>query len=114
MKKQLYFAISLAFFILFAASCTGIKTTAKGLENEAFIEFVGNPKNYKNGLEVNIDDKINFKAEVNKSNAKNPNKGKVYAISTGKHIITVSYENSVLYQKQIFISAQETKSIVLP
>jgi len=38
----------------------------------------------------------------------------VYAISTGKHVISVYYNDKVIYQKQIFISAQETKKVLLP
>ena len=64
-------------------------------------------------LDVIIDDKTTFKAEVNKANAKRP-KGSVYAISTGKHLVTIKYNNEIIYSKQIFVSAQETKQIILP
>jgi len=110
MKKILFIvAIGLAFL----TSCTGVKTVATGLENETFLEFLGNPSNYKGGVDVNIDDKITFKAEVNKDHADRP-KGSVYAISTGTHTVTVSYNSKVVYKKQIFVSAQETKKILLP
>ncbi len=110
MKKSL-FAIAIGLMVLIG--CTGVKTTSTGLENEAFIELIGNPNTYAGGVIVNIDDKITFNAEVNKDHADRP-KGKVYAISTGTHTITVSYNNSVIFKKQVFVSAQETKKIVLP
>lgn len=99
--------------ILLFTACTGVRTASRGLENESFLEFVGNPDNYSGGVEVTIDDKTTFIAEVNNNNTGNV-KGKVYAISTGKHIVTVTYKNNLLVKKQIFVSAQETKKIVLP
>lgn len=109
--KNIIFVIAIG--ILFISSCTGVKTLSTGLENESFIEIVGSPNNYSGGVDVNVDDKSTFKASVNKDNANRP-KGKVYAISPGKHTITVSYKNNVIFKKQIFVSAQETKKIILP
>lgn len=110
MKKIIYlFLVSLVLTI----GCTGVKSTSSGIENEAYLNFVGVPSNYSEGVIVNIDDKSTFNAEVNKDFSDRP-KGKVYAISNGTHIITVSYKNQVIYKQQIFISAQETKKITLP
>lgn len=100
-------------FSLFLSGCTGVKSTSSGLENEAFLEFIGDPDNYKNGVDVVINDNPNFTANVYKDHKKRP-KGIVYAIPTGKHLISISYENNVIYKKQIFVSAQETKKIMLP
>ena len=94
-------------------SCTGVKTVSTGLGNESFLNFVGTPKNYQGGIDVNIDDKNTFKAEVNKDFTNRP-KGNVYSISNGTHVVTVLYNNKVLYKQQIFISSQETKKIELP
>jgi len=93
--------------------CTGVKTLSTGLENESFLAFIGKPSNYNGGVDVNIDDKSTFNAEVNKDHADRL-KGKVYSISTGTHIVTVTYNNNLIYKKQIFVSAQETKKIMLP
>jgi hypothetical protein len=109
--KNIFFVIAIG--LTFLTSCTGVKTVVTGLENEALLEFIGEPNNYTGGVKVNIDDKTTFLAEVNKDHADRP-KGKVYAISTGAHIVTVSYNNNVIYKKQIFVSAQETKKIILP
>lgn len=109
--KNILFVFAIALTLL--SSCTGVKTVSSGLENESFLEFVGKPNDYLGGVDVNIDDAINFNAEVNKEHADRP-KGKVYAISTGKHVVTVSKNNQVIFKKQIFVSAQETKKIVLP
>lgn len=110
MRKLIYI---IAAGFLFFMSCTGIKTASRGLENESFLEIVGTVGNYPGGVDVNIDDKINFKAVVNEDHADRP-KGKIYAISTGTHILAISFNQKVIYQKQIFVSAQETKKITLP
>lgn len=96
-----------------AVGCTGVKTTTSGLENEAFLVFLGNPQNYKSGVEVNIDDNTSFSAEVQKDHSDRP-KGKIYAISTGPHVVSVVHNGEKIYQKKIFVSAQETKKIILP
>jgi hypothetical protein len=109
--------------ILALTSCKvgeGSLSTARGLENDAFLEFVGTSSKYKGGVDVNIDDKNTFKAKVHnesEGNALLPKsdrfKGEVYAISTGTHTVTVSYNGNVIYRKQIFVSAQETKKVIL-
>lgn len=93
-------------------SCTGVKSVSKGLENQAFIELIGNPDKYHSGVDVVLDDKT-FKAEVVEAGMKRP-KGTIYAISTGKHVLKIKHNNKIIYSKQIFVSAQETKQIVLP
>lgn len=105
--------IIIVFGLSIITGCTGVKTATKGLENQSYIEFIGNPSNYSGGVDVTIDGTTTFKAEVNKVGAKRP-KGTVYAISTGKHDVSVKYNNETIYSKQIFVSAQETKQIILP
>ncbi|MDR3366281.1 MAG: lipoprotein [Prevotellaceae bacterium] len=109
MKKYLFIATA----GLLLAGCTGVRTLSTGLENEAFLEFVGDTKKYADEVAVVVDDNSTFTASVGKEHIDRP-KGKVYAISTGKHTISVSYKNQVVYQKQIFVAAQETKKIILP
>jgi hypothetical protein len=109
---------------LVLASCRtgeGSLSTARGLENESFLEFVGKASNYRGGVDVNIDGKVTFKAKVHNENEGynfgrkkiDRFKGEIYVISTGTHTITVSYKGGIIYKKQIFISAQETKKIIL-
>jgi hypothetical protein len=109
MKTLTY--LLLAGFILLA-SCGGIKTKTLGLENEAFLEFVGPVRSYTGGVDVTIDNKTNFKATVIKDKVSYM-KGEVYAISTGTHTLKVSYQGNIIYEKQIYVAAQETKKIVL-
>ncbi|MBM3418689.1 MAG: hypothetical protein FJY17_07200 [Bacteroidetes bacterium] len=93
--------------------CTGVKTTSYSLESEAFLEFIGNPYLYDGGIDIQLDHKFKFKAVVNKENADRP-KGTVYSISPGNHLISVSHNGKMVYQKQVYISYQETKRIILP
>jgi len=109
--KNILVIFAMGLFII--TGCTGVKTVSKGLENQSFIELIGNPGNYPGGVDVTIDETTTFSAEVNKAGAKRP-KGSVYAISTGNHVVTVKYKNEAIYTKQIFVSAQETKQIILP
>lgn len=108
--RRLIYSIVICLFLL--ASCTGVKTVTKGLENEAYLEFVSS-SNYSNGIDVVLDEETTFKANVVKGTAKRP-KGNIYAVSTGKHYISIKYKNEIIYSKQIFVSAQETKQIILP
>lgn len=109
--KKMIIAISIG--LMFIVNCTGVKTMSAGLENESYLVFEGNPGNYSGGVDVLIDDNLSFKAEVNKEHSNSP-KGTLYKISTGNHLVTVSYNNDVVFRKTIFVSSQETKIIVLP
>jgi len=120
MKKFMLLCLTTLLVLTSCKVGEGSLSTSRGLENESFLEFVGAASKYKGGVNVNIDDKNTFKAKVHnesEGNGLTPKvdrfKGEVYAISTGTHTITVTYENQVIYKKQIFISAQETKKIIL-
>lgn len=113
MKKTIIKFTTPILFVLMLVACGGVKTSTSGVDNKTFLEFCSTPNNYRGGVDVNVDDKTNFKAEVIKYN---PTKisTTVYAISPGKHVITVSYEGKVLYKQQLFLSNQETRKIILP
>jgi hypothetical protein len=106
-KKEL-FIISLV--LLLISACSGVKTTTRGLENESYIELVGNPQKYRN-VNVTIDNQTSFSAIVNSANRKV--KGQVYAIKSGKSEVTIHHNNSIIYKQTIFTSPQETKRIIL-
>jgi hypothetical protein len=98
--------------LMLTSACTGLQTVTKGLENQAFIQVMGDRDTYSEEVTVVLDGETTFTAEVNKMGTSIP-KGTVYAISTGKHFIEVKHRNRVVYSKQIFVSAQETKQIIL-
>ncbi len=109
MKKILLIIAS----IILVCSCVGVKSVAKGLENESYLDIVGNTDKYKSEVLVSIDDKTSFKTKVRK-NKKEKINYKVFAISTGKHVIKVYYEDTLILKKTIFVSSQETRQIILP
>jgi len=109
--KHIIFLVVVGLTVL--SSCTGVKTVSKGLENQAFLEFVSSSNNYSGGVQVGVSDQTTFTAEVHKPHAKRP-KGVAYAISSGTHVVTVTHNGQTLYSKKIFVGAQETKQISLP
>tara|TARA_R110002050_G_scaffold292293_3_gene447557 strand:+ start:5387 stop:5722 length:336 start_codon:yes stop_codon:yes gene_type:complete len=111
MRRAIILFASIAFML--TTACTGVQTVTKGLENQAYIQILGDRDVYSDQVTIVLDSETTFKAEVNKIGTSVP-KGTVYAISTGKHFIEVKNRNQVVYSKQIFVSAQETKQITLP
>ncbi len=84
-----------------------------GKEDMAYLLFVGTKEYGGQEVEVSIDNAAPFKAKVVKSRVSN-RKGTQYGIATGARSIKVSANGKVLYEKQIFVSTQEVKQIVLP
>lgn len=99
-------------FLFLATACTGIKSSSRGLENEAYLEFIGNPDDYSDGIVVQLGDDIEFTAEV-QVEKRNQVSGKVYAVPTGTHTVSIYYRDQLIYENQIFVSNQETKRIYL-
>tara|TARA_B100000780_G_scaffold248993_1_gene194548 strand:- start:1098 stop:1442 length:345 start_codon:yes stop_codon:yes gene_type:complete len=114
MKNIILLTISL----LFVTSCDSTKSIASGVENQAFLIFYGPAEThnkYPDGVEVILDGKTRFNAVVHKNVSSTLYKNKrMYGISTGRHDISIKHNNKLLYTKQIFITSQQTKKIVLP
>lgn len=111
MNKLFIILLSVTFLVI--SSCaTGIKTTTKGVDNTSYLEFVGEPRFYPDGVEVILNNKTAFIAGVNVS--EDQIGGISYAIPPGKHDLEVRAGGELIYSKQIFISTQETKQIMLP
>lgn len=111
MKSRLI-QLQFIFFAVFAVTnCTGVETTSRGLENEAYLEFVG--KDYTGGVKVIIDNENTFNANVKKKILKRP-KGDKYAINPGRHILEVYYNGSLIVKKEILVANQESYRINLP
>lgn len=109
MKKLFICSILICLFV----GCKAPIAMQSGREDIAYLVFVS-PKTYWNKeVNVSIDNETNFEAKVVK--AKRSNRwGRQYGISTGRRNIKVSYEGKTIYQKEIFVSSQETKVITLP
>ena len=107
---------------IFALTCllVGCKSSfpvpqQSGKEDMAYLVFVGPLKTYGNGSKpVMVDvDGTKFEAKVVKPKTAN-RKGTQYGVATGKRNITVTFNGQTIYQKQLFLSSQQTKIINLP
>ena len=86
-----------------------------GKEDMAYLVFVGPRQTYGNGsklVQVDVDGK-QFDARVVKPKTAN-RKGIQYGVATGRRNVTVKFNGQTIYQKQLFLSSQETKIITLP
>ena len=110
----------LLFFVALAGMLSGCKISypvaqQSGKEDMAYLVFVGPKQTYHNGgVPVQVDvDGTTFDAKVVKPKTAN-RKGTQYGVATGRRNITVTLNGEVIYQKQLFLSSQETKVINLP
>ena len=110
------------FLMMMTVAClfVGCKTSfpvaqQSGKEDMAYLVFVGPQQTYGNGskpVQVDVDGK-QFDAKVVKPKTAN-RKGTQYGVATGRRNVTVSFNGQTIYQKQLFLSSQETKIITLP
>lgn len=109
--------LSLIAIIGLMAGCKANYPVAQqsGKEDMAYLVFVGPLKTYGNGSKlVQVDvDGTKFDAKVVKPKTAN-RKGVQYGVGTGRRNLTVTFNGQTVYQKQLFLSSQETKIINLP
>ncbi len=111
--KTKYIALFFVCICTLLTSCkVGSFSQERGLTDQAYLLFVANEK-YDNDVQVIIDGKTTFNAQVLKEK-KGTIKGNTYAIAKGKRNLKIIYDGNVIYNKEIFVSAQETKKIQLP
>lgn len=105
----------LALLVLVLGACSvGRTTESRGLENQAYLQFVrGNTDKYSDGVDVYIDDAQPFKAKVDKVDSRTV-KGNTYVIKSGKRHLKVEHNGTVLYEKDIIVTTQETRKVQLP
>lgn len=84
-----------------------------GKEDQAYLLFVSPDTYAQKEVTVCLDNNTPFTAKVVKQKKSN-RKGTQYAVHTGTRNLKVTYEGKVIYQKKIFVSTQEVKSIILP
>lgn len=113
MKSKILFLIFTLATLLVGCKSNFPVAQQSGKEDVAYILFVGDEKKYgKNNVVVNIDS-TQFEAQVVQPDMAKRG-GTQYQVTTGRRNVIVKYNGQVIYQKQLFLSAQETKIINLP
>lgn len=116
MKKGLLLLFSLSLLLLSGCRAHYPVAQQSGKEDAAYLLFIGQSvygeKNNKT-VTVTIDNEAPFTANVVKQKEA-LRRGTQYRVNTGARQLTVSSEGKILYQKQVFLSPQEVKQIILP
>lgn len=115
MKKNLLFAIFAVALLIVGCKVNYPVAQETGKEDMAYLLFVGPRQTYGNGsklVQVDVDGN-KFDAKVVKPKTSN-RKGTQYGVGTGNRHIKVEFEGKTIYEKQLFLSSQETKIINLP
>lgn len=113
MKMKLMSALLTATFCLLLTSCkVGNVAVSQGLSDQSYLYFVSTQK-YSDPVKVTLDGTTTFDAQVVKEK-KHTVKGNTYAVATGKRYISVSSQGKVIWEREVFLSTQETKKIILP
>lgn len=84
-----------------------------GKEDQAYLLFVSPNEYAQKEVTVCLDHQPPFTAQVVKQKKAN-RQGTQYAVQTGTRNLKVTYQGKIIYQKKIFVSTQEVKSIILP
>ena len=115
MKRLVLLTISLAALLLVACKSSYPVAMQTGKEDMAYLVFVGSLDKYGNGkypVQVDIDG-TQFDAKVVKPKVAN-RKGYQYGVGIGNRHLKVTFRGKTVYEKQVFLSTQETKVINLP
>ena len=112
MRIKLLFTFGL---VLLLCGCKAHYPVAQqsGKEDIGYLLFVSQKEYANTYVTVSLDDKKSFEAKVVKTKDSN-RKGTSYTVSTGRKKINVDYKGNSIYNKEIFVSTQETKTITLP
>lgn len=115
MKAKILFLLVAVTCLMAACKANYPVAQQSGKEDMAYLVFVGPLKTYGNGsklVQVDVDGN-KFNAKVVKPKTAN-RKGTQYGVATGRRNIIVKFNGQTVYQKQLFLSSQETKIINLP
>jgi hypothetical protein len=115
MKKRILFTLLIVVSLLVGCKSSFPVAQQTGKEDMAYLVFVGPRQTYGNGSKlVQVDvDGTKFDAKVVKPKVAN-RKGTQYGVATGNRHVTVMFNGTTIYSKQLFLSSQETKVITLP
>lgn len=110
--KSILGLLTFACCLLLTGCKVGNVAVSQGLSDQSYLYFVSTHK-YPEPVKVTLDKGTTFDATVVRER-KATVKGNTYAVSTGKHRVSVSYQGKTIWEREVFLSTQETKKIVLP
>ena len=115
MKKLVILMTALVALLFVGCKTSYPVSMQSGQEDMAYLVFVGPLDKYGNCkylVQVDIDG-TKFDAKVVKPKVAN-RKGFQYGVGLGNRHLKVTFKGETVYEKQIFLSTQETKVINLP
>ncbi len=112
MKSKIFLGLIFSLCFLFSGCSVGKVASTQGLSDQAYLVFISNTK-YNKPVQVALDGSTTFNAKVFKDGKWNI-KGDTYSVATGTRSIVVTSNGKTLYDRNIFLSTQETKEILLP
>lgn len=112
MKKLVLIGVFLT--CLLTGCKTGVFTAEYGKEDVAFISLVSSDVMANKDVDVYIDEDLHFTMHVQKAKqSTEKHNGKLHSIKPGKRHMKIVYKGNVIYEKDVFLSSQQTKLINL-
>lgn len=100
--------------IILLAGCRSYPVAQQGgKEDMAYLLFVSSDEYKNKTVNVKLDDNTAFEAKV-VATKRAKRKGIAYGVATGRRKIIVTNGEKTIYEKELFLSTQETKQITLP
>lgn len=115
MKAKSIKMLLASLFVLTLAACKANYPVAQqgGKEDVAFLLFVSASNQSNSEVQVTLDNGTPFTAVTVKAKKAN-RRGTQYSVATGRHHLVVKSQGNVLYEKEVMLSSQEVKQIMLP
>ncbi|MBQ8889205.1 MAG: hypothetical protein IJY59_06935 [Bacteroidaceae bacterium] len=113
MKRTLFFIVLGLALVMVGCKANYPVAQQSGKDDVAFLLFVSASNQSSQIVDVTIDGNTTFEAKTVKAKKAN-RKGTSYAVATGRRRLKVEKEGQTLYEKEVFLSTQETKIITLP
>lgn len=93
---------------------TGTFASEYGKSDTAYISVVSSSDYAGKNVDVIVDNDTMFQVKVVRSKqSTEKHNGRLYGIGSGKRHVRIEYDGKVIYDKDIFVSSQHTKLIML-
>lgn len=113
--SQIRQLLCLFLICLIFSTCGTVSSKSGGVGDDAYLVLSSTQKYYGHTVLLSIDDNIPLEVSVSRDGNWAVRKGHRLAITPGKHHILVKdKQGRLLYDRQIFVSTRNTRTIVLP